>query len=70
MQQELRKTASIVGIILNALGIVSLAYLVSPVRFMFQAIAEPYKTNLVPIFLGVLALVAGIALLFVCQRKR
>jgi hypothetical protein len=65
----LKETASIVGIILIALGILSLAYEASPVRFMLQAFAVQHNTNLMRPILGGLALIAGIALLFACQRE-
>jgi hypothetical protein len=65
----LRRTAAIVGIMLIAVGIVSLAYLASPVRFMLQAITPQHSTNLMPVFVGGLALVAGIAILFACLQE-
>jgi hypothetical protein len=63
------KAVSIVGIILIALGILSLAYFGDPVRLMLRDF-EPHKTNLVPPILGGLGLIGGIVLLFVCQRDR
>ncbi len=69
MQQgDFVKAASIVGIILIVLGIVSLAYFISPVRFLIQDI-EPHKTNLVPPILGGLAFVAGVAISFAVRPK-
>jgi hypothetical protein len=62
------KAVSILGIILIALGILSLAYFGDPIRLMLRDF-EPHKTNLLPPLLGGLALIAGIALLFACQRK-
>jgi hypothetical protein len=69
MQQgDFVKAASIVGIILIVLGIVSLAYFVSPVRFLMQA-TELHKANPLPPILGGLALVAGIAILFAARPR-
>jgi uncharacterized membrane protein len=62
------KAVSILGIILIALGILSLAYFEDPIRLMLRDF-EPHKTNLLPPLLGGLALIGGIALLFACQRK-
>jgi hypothetical protein len=62
------KVVSILGIILLALGILSLAYFGDPVRLMLRDF-EPHKTNLVPPILGGLALIGGIVLLFVGQQK-
>ncbi|MGB9419376.1 MAG: hypothetical protein WBR14_00565 [Candidatus Acidiferrum sp.] len=64
------KTASIVAIILIVLGIVSLSYFASPIRLMFQETIGQYKINPVPPILGGLALVGGIALLFVARPRR
>ena len=63
------RTTSILGIILMALGIVLLAYFASPVRLMFQSTLEQTKINPLPPILGGLALVCGIALLFVVRSK-
>jgi hypothetical protein len=69
MQQgDFVKAASIVGIILIVLGIVSLAYFISPVRFLMQA-TELHKANPLPPILGGLALVAGIAILFAARPR-
>jgi hypothetical protein len=62
------KAVSILGIILIVLGIISLAYFEDPIRLMLRDF-EPHHTNLLPPVLGGLALIGGIALLFVCQRK-
>jgi hypothetical protein len=64
----LAKTASIVGIVLIVLGVLSLAYFGDPIRLMLRDF-EPHKTNLMPPVLGGLAVVAGIALLFACRRE-
>ena len=64
----MRKTASILGIILIVLGIVSLAYYVDPIRLMIRDFI-PHKTNPVPRILGVLALVGGGALLFATRPR-
>ena len=67
-QGYLVKTASIVGIILIVLGIVSLAYYVDPIRLMLRDF-EPHKTNPVPRILAGLALAGGIALLYATRGR-
>jgi len=62
------KALSILGIVLTVLGIASLLYFVDPIRLMLRDF-EPHKTNLVPPLLGGLALIGGVALLFISQRK-
>jgi hypothetical protein len=62
------KVGSILGIILVALGLLSLAYFEDPIRLMLRDF-EPHKTNLLHPLLGGLALIGGIALLYACQRK-
>jgi len=64
------KTASIIGIILMVLGIVSLAYFASPLRLMFHEAFGHQKINPVPPILGGLALVGGIALLILTRPRR
>ena len=59
---------SIFGIILIALGIISLAYFTSPVRLMVQDI-EPHKTNLLLPILGGVVLACGSALLFAIRPR-
>jgi hypothetical protein len=62
------RAATIVGFILVTLGIASLLYCVSPILLLVRA-AEQHQTNLVfPIF-GGLALICGIALLFVARPR-
>ena len=69
MQREyFIKTASIVGIILVVVGIVSLAYYVDPIRLMLRDF-EPHKTNPVPRILAGLALAGGIALLYATRGR-
>jgi uncharacterized membrane protein len=69
MQQGyLMKTASIVGIILIVLGIVSLAYFAAPMRLLVQDV-EQQNSNPVILILGGLALIGGIALLFVTRPR-
>jgi hypothetical protein len=68
-QKDLMKTASIDGIILIGVGIVSLACLTSPIRLMFQETIGQHKINAVPPILGGLALVGGIALLFAVRPR-
>jgi formate-dependent nitrite reductase membrane component NrfD len=68
MQRErLTETTSIVGIILIALGIVSLTYFLSPLRLIMQAVR--YEANPVAPILGGLALVSGIALLYATRPR-
>jgi len=59
-------TASIVGIILIVLGIVSLAYFASPMRLLIQAVEQQNSNPVIPL-LGGLALTGGIALLFATE---
>lgn len=69
MQQGfLRTVGSIVGIVLIVLGVLSLTYFGDPIRIMIRNF-EPHRVNLRPPILGGLALVGGIALLFVSQRE-
>ena len=62
------KTASIVGIILIVLGIVSLAYFAAPMRLPVQDV-EQQNSNPVILILGGLALIGGIALLFATRPR-
>ena len=65
MQQGyLMKTASIVGVILIMLGVVLLAYFAAPLRLLVQAGEQQNSEYVIPI-LGGLALIGGMALLFV-----
>jgi hypothetical protein len=64
------KTASIFGIMLMVLGIVSLACFASPLRLVFQETIGLHKINPVPPILGGLALVGGIALLIVARPRK
>ena len=69
MQQGyLMKTASIVGIILIVLGIVSLAYFAAPMRLLVQDV-EQQNSNPVILILGGLALIGGIALLLATRPR-
>jgi hypothetical protein len=67
-QGFLRTVGSIVGIVLIVLGVLSLTYFGDPIRIMIRNF-EPHRVNLRPPILGGLALVGGIALLFVSQRE-
>jgi hypothetical protein len=60
--------ASTIGLILIVLGIGLLAYYVSPVRFMIGAFI-PHRPNPIPPILGGLALVSGIALVYVARTR-
>ena len=62
------KTASIVGIILIVLGIVSLAYFAAPMRLPVQDV-EQQNSNPVILILGGLALIGGIAPLFATRPR-
>ena len=62
--------ATIVGPILIGLGVLSLAYFASPIRFMMQETLEPQKMNLAPPILGGIALVGGIALLLAVRQRK
>ena len=64
------KAALIFGMILIGLGVLSLAYFASPIRFMMQETLEPQKMNLAPPILGGIALVGGIALLLAVRPRR
>ena len=59
---------SIIGVILIALGVLSLAYYVSPVRFMLGAFV-PHKANPMPPILGGLAILSGIALVYIARTR-
>ena len=63
------RTASIIGMILIALGILSLAYFASPFRLLFQGTFEQHRINPVAPILGGLSLVFGIALLFAVRSR-
>jgi hypothetical protein len=67
-QGFLRTAASIVGIVLIVLGVLSLTYFGDPIRIMVRNF-EPHRVNLMPPILGGLALICGIALLFASQRE-
>jgi hypothetical protein len=62
------KTTSVIGIILIGVGIVTLAYFVSPLRLLFESPAGPLRINPLPPVLGGLALVCGIVLVFGTKR--
>jgi hypothetical protein len=62
------KVASIVGVILVALGIGLLAYFGDPIRLMVRDFV-PHKTNPVPPILGGVAVALGIALLFASRTR-
>jgi uncharacterized membrane protein YedE/YeeE len=64
------RIATIVGIILIGLGVLSLAYFTSPIRFMVQDTLEPQKMNLVPPILGGIALLGGIAFLLAIRPMK
>jgi hypothetical protein len=68
LREFLVNFASILGIILIVAGIVLLVYFVSPVRFMLGAFV-PNKSNPMPPILGGVALVGGIALVYIARTR-
>ncbi len=64
------KFAIVVGMVLIGLGILSLAYFASPVRFMLLQTADPLRMHPVLPILGGIALVSGIALLVAVRPKK
>jgi hypothetical protein len=66
--REFMRAAAIAGFILVGLGIASLLYCVSPVLLLVHA-TEQHQTNLVLPIVGGLALICGIALLFVARPR-
>jgi hypothetical protein len=60
--------ASVIGVILIVVGIGLLAYYASPERFMIGAFV-PHKPNPMPPILGGVALVIGIALVYVARTR-
>jgi hypothetical protein len=67
-QGDVMKTASIVGIILMALGFASLAFVALPMRLMMQVVQQQDSSPLIPI-LGGLVLLSGIALLLTTEIR-
>jgi membrane protein DedA with SNARE-associated domain len=63
------RTATVIGIILIGLGVMTLAYFMSPLGYLIQASVNQPKLNLLPPVLGAIALVSGIALLAVVRWK-
>jgi hypothetical protein len=68
MREFLITVASIIGVALIVLGIVLLVYYVSPVRMMMGAFV-PHKPNPMPPILGGVALVSGIALVYIARTR-
>jgi hypothetical protein len=68
LRESLINVASIVGVILIILGVLLLAYYVSPVRFMMGAFV-PHTPNPMPPLLGGLAIVSGIALVYLARTR-
>lgn len=64
------RTASILGIILLALGIMSLAYFASPMRLMFHSPMELDQVDPLPSIFGGIALVCGLGLLLAIGSKK
>jgi hypothetical protein len=64
------KLAIVLGMVLIGLGILSLAYFASPVRYMLLQSVHPHRTNSVIPILGGIALVSGIALLVAVQPRK
>jgi hypothetical protein len=63
------RAASILGIILMALGIISLSYFASPMRLMFHSAMGLPVVDPLPSILGGVALVCGLALLLAVSAK-
>jgi hypothetical protein len=64
------KLAIVCGMVLIGLGILSLAYFASPVRYMLLQSVDPHSMDrLVPI-LGGIALISGIALLVAVRPRK
>ena len=64
------RIATIVGIILIGVGVLSLAYFASPILLMVQETIEPQKMNPVPPILGGIVLLGGIALLIAVRPRK
>jgi hypothetical protein len=64
------RAASILGIILLALGFISLSYFASPMRLMFHSAMGPLQVNPWPSILGGVALLGGLVLLLVVGSKK
>jgi hypothetical protein len=63
------RTATVVGIVLIGLGVLSLACVMSPIGFLIQGTANQQKMNLFPPVLGAIALISGIVLLAAVRRR-
>jgi hypothetical protein len=68
MREFLIIVASIIGVTLIVVGIVLLVYYVSPVRMMMGAFV-PHKPNPMPPILGGIALVSGIAIVYLARTR-
>jgi hypothetical protein len=58
--------ASVVGVMLIAFGIIALAYYVSPERLLLGSFT-PHKPNPTPAIVGGIALIVGIALVYLAR---
>jgi hypothetical protein len=67
---SIMRTVSILGILLLAYGIFSLAYFASPVRLMFQSPMGFPEVGLLPSILGGIALLSGFAVIFFVGSKK
>ncbi len=63
------RAASVAGVVLIFMGIVSLSYFASPIRIILRETMGGVSVNLVPPVLGGLALCGGIDLLFFTRQK-
>jgi len=63
------RTAMVVGIVLIGLGVLSLAYVASPVGFLIQETIDLREINLVSLVLGGVALMSGIALVLAVRPR-
>jgi hypothetical protein len=68
LQEDLTRAASIVGIILMVVGFAAVAYIALPMRLMMQAAQQQNINPRIPI-VGGLALIGGIALLYVTDTR-
>jgi hypothetical protein len=63
------KALSIIGSVLIALGVISLAYFLSPVRILLQASLGQQKLHLLIPTMGGAAILIGIAILFAVRPR-
>ena len=64
------RAASILGLLLMAVGMLSLAYFASPVRLMFHSPMGLTEVDPWPSILGGAALVSGLLLIFIIGSRK